>query len=117
MLYFSASSWVLGHLLSACFAGFLSDAIGRKKSLLIDTVVFFIGFLLLATGHLTTCLILARLLLGYPLVSQVYLCEILDSDRRGLGDAMYSILHSIGFFMVLFLGKSLFNVRNLEATP
>ena len=67
----AASSWVLGHLVSALFAGILSDAIGRKKSLLIDTVVFFFGFGLLATGHLTTCLILARLLLGYPLVSQV----------------------------------------------
>jgi len=102
-----ASSWVLGHLVSACFAGALSDTIGRRKSLLIDTVVFFFGFGLLATGHLTTCLILARLLLGYPLVSQVYLCEILDPDRRGLGAAMYSILHSIGFFIILFLGAFL----------
>jgi len=99
-----ASSWVLGHLVSAFFAGFLSDAIGRKKSLLIDTAVFFLGFGLLATGHQMTCLILARLLLGYPLVSQVFLCEILDTDRRGLGAAMYSILHSTGFFVVLFLG-------------
>merc|ERR1711953_890008 len=102
-----ASSWVLGHLVSACFAGFLSDAIGRKKSLLIDTAVFFLGFGLLATGHQMTCLILARLLLGYPLVSQVFLCEILDTDRRGLGAAMYSILHSTGFFSVLFLGAFL----------
>ena len=53
------------------FAGFLSDAIGRKMSLLLDTGVFFLGFLLLATGHLPSCLIVARLLLGYPLVSQV----------------------------------------------
>ena len=101
----SASSWVLGHLVSACFAGFLSDAIGRKKSLLIDTAVFFLGFGLLATGHKMTCLVLARILLGYPLVSQVFLCEILDTDRRGLGAAMYSILHSTGFFVVLFLGN------------
>ena len=103
----SASSWVLGHLVSAFFAGFLSDAIGRKKSLLIDTAVFFLGFGLLATGHQMTCLILARLLLGYPLVSQVFLCEILDTDRRGLGAAMYSILHSTGFFTVLFLGNNI----------
>ena len=104
-LIISASSWVLGHLVSACFAGFLSDAIGRKKSLLIDTAVFFLGFGLLATGHKMTCLVLARILLGYPLVSQVFLCEILDTDRRGLGAAMYSILHSTGFFVVLFLGN------------
>ena len=35
-----ASSWVLGHLFSSIFAGFLNDKIGRKKSLIIDTVVF-----------------------------------------------------------------------------
>ena len=102
-----ASSWVLAHLVSALFAGFLSDAIGRKKSLLIDTAVFFFGFGLLALGHSTTVLILGRLLLGYPLVSQVFICEILDTDRRGLGAAMYSILHSVGFFMILFLGAFL----------
>ena len=38
---------MLGHLVSAMFAGFLSDAIGRKMSLLLDTGVFFLGFLLL----------------------------------------------------------------------
>ena len=68
---FLASSWVLGHLVSAVFAGFVSDAIGRKKSLLLDTAVFFLGFVMLATGHLPACLIIGRLLLGYPLVSQV----------------------------------------------
>ena len=62
---------MLGHLVSAFFAGFLSDAIGRKKSLMIDTAVFFLGFGLLATAVNSSCLILARLVLGYPLVSQV----------------------------------------------
>jgi len=99
-----ASSWVLGHLVSAMFAGFISDMIGRKRSLQLDTAVFFLGFLILTTGHLPTCLIIARLLLGYPLVSQVFLCEILDTNRRGLGAAMYSVLHSLGFCMVLFSG-------------
>lgn len=102
-----ASSWVLGHLVSAIFAGFVSDAIGRKKSLLLDTAVFFLGFVMLATGHLPACLIIGRLLLGYPLVSQVYISEILNVDRRGLGAAMYSVLHSFGFFLVLFTGAYL----------
>jgi len=102
-----ASSWVLGHLISACFAGFLNDAIGRKKSLLIDTVVFFLGFILLSTSHSTSCLVVARFMLGYPLVSQVFLCEIMSPSRRGLGAAMYSVLHSLGFFLVLILGAFL----------
>ena len=97
----------MSHLASALFAGFLNDAIGRKKCLLIDIAVFFLGFGLLAMAVNSACLILGRVLLGYPLVSQVFLCEILSTDRRGMGAAMYSILHSTGFFVVLFLGRSL----------
>lgn len=102
-----ASSWVLGHLVSACFAGILSDYIGRKKSLLIDTAVFLLGFILLSVSQSTECLVVARFILGYPLVSQVYLCEIMSPTRRGLGAAMYSVLHSFGFFIVLILGAFL----------
>jgi len=102
-----ASSWVLGHLISACFAGFLNDAIGRKKSLLIDTAVFFLGFILLATCRSASCLSVARFILGYPLVSQVYVCEIMIPSRRGLGAAIYSLLHSFGFFIILILGAFL----------
>merc|ERR1712106_6754 len=102
-----ASSWVLGHLLSACLAGCVNDMIGRKKSLLIDTIVFFLGFLLLSISQSVSSLVLARALLGYPLVSQVYLCEIMSPSRRGLGAAMYSVLHALGFFLVLILGAFL----------
>ena len=36
---------------------------------------------------------------------KVYISEILDEERRGLGAAMYSVLHSFGFFLVLFTGE------------
>jgi len=102
-----ASSWVLGHLFSACFAGALNDKIGRKKSLLIDTVVFICGFFLLSISHNVYSLIVGRFLLGYPLVSQVFLCEIVSPQTRGITAAMYSLLHSLGFFLPLILGAYL----------
>ena len=37
----------------------------------------------------------------------MYLCEIMSPSRRGLGAAMYSVLHSFGFFLVLILGAFL----------
>ena len=37
----------------------------------------------------------------------MYLCEILSPSRRGLGAAMYSVLHALGFFLVLILGAFL----------
>ena len=66
-----ASAWVLSHLVFAPIAGFVTDKIGRRKSLMIDTVLFFIGFLILTVATSLPWLILARLLLGCPLVSQV----------------------------------------------
>ena len=39
--------------------------------------------------------------------SKVFLCEIMSPSRRGLGAAMYSVLHSVGFFLVLILGAFL----------
>ena len=58
-------------MLSALFAGCLSDIIGRKKTLLLDTAMFFIGFTFLAFAERPVHLIIGRLFLGYPLVSQV----------------------------------------------
>ena len=66
-----ASAWVLSHLVFAPIAGFVTDKIGRRKALMIDTVLFFMGFLILTFAQSLPWLILARLLLGCPLVSQV----------------------------------------------
>ena len=66
-----ASAWVLSHLVFAPIAGFVTDKIGRRKSLMIDTVLFFFGFVILTVATSLHWLILARLLLGCPLVSQV----------------------------------------------
>ena len=75
-----ASAWQLGHFLSALFAGCLSDSIGRKKTLLLDTAVFFIGFLLLTFGEKPAHLIRGRIFHGYPLVSQVKYLEFKTFD-------------------------------------
>ena len=66
-----ASVWVLSHLLFAPVAGFLNDKFGRRKALMVDTLLFSLGFLILTFATSLPCLLLARLLLGCPLVSQV----------------------------------------------
>jgi len=102
-----ASSWILGHLLCAPVAGFISDKIGRRKALIMDTIVFLCGFVILAMATSVPFLMLARFLHGCPLVSQVYVCEIVSPYYRGLAAALYSVLHAVGFSMMLLLGASL----------
>ena len=77
-----ASAWVLSHLVFAPIAGFATDKIGRRKALIIDTVLFFIGFLILTFASSLPWLILARLLLGFPLVSQACTFHILTVSRQ-----------------------------------
>jgi MFS family permease len=124
-----ASTWLLSHLICAPLAGFLNDRIGRKRSLMIDTTLFGLGFIICATSHAIPYLILARLLLGAPLVSQVmgkrifltaslevYVCEVVSPSRRGLAAALYTVLHSLGFCLMLLLG-ALVHWRLAMAVP
>ena len=66
-----ASIWVLAHLVFAPFAGFINDKIGRRRALMIDSLLFFLGFLILTFAPSFSWLLLARILMGCPNVSQV----------------------------------------------
>ena len=66
-----ASAWVISHFVFAPVAGFINDTIGRRKALMVDAFFFFLGFHILALAPSLPWLILARLLLGCPQVSQV----------------------------------------------
>jgi len=99
-----ASGWMLGHLFSSLFAGLVSDLLGRRRALLIDIVIFFIGFALCCFGRSFELLVFGRILQGYPLVSQVFVCEVVSVEKRGPLSAMYSVMHSIGFATQLIIG-------------
>ena len=71
-----ASIWVLSHLVFAPFAGFINDKIGRRRALMIDSLLFFLGFLILTFAPSFSWLLLARILMGCPNVSQVNMYDI-----------------------------------------
>ena len=71
-----ASIWVLAHLVFAPFAGFINDKIGRRRALMIDSLLFFLGFLILTFAPSFSWLLLARILMGCPNVSQVNMYDI-----------------------------------------
>ena len=107
-----ASAWVLSHLLAAPIAGFVTDKIGRRKALMIDTVLFFVGFLILTVANSLPWLILARLLLGCPLVSQVLNNVTLDQNQSAK-DNLFSNL----IFLLPLPGVPLRGCIPFEARP
>jgi len=102
-----ASSWMLSHLFSAVIAGYISDTIGRRLSLLFDIFCFFAGFSMMMFGTNFAWLMTGRILMGYPLVSQVYMCEVSPVELRGPYSAIYSTLHALGFTSALIFGAYL----------
>ena len=86
-----ASIWILSHLIFAPVAGFVNDKIGRRRALMIDNVFLFLGFTILTFAPSFPWLMIARILMGCPSVSQVniargYLykyCQRISLSTRG----------------------------------
>ena len=94
-----ASIWVLSHLVFAPFAGFINDKIGRRKASMIDCLLLFLGFLILTFAPSLPWLVLARVLMGCPNVSQVQFLHISKEVQTCFG--RYSA-HCTKFFSHYF---------------
>lgn len=102
------SGITIGAVIGALFAGVLTDAIGRKKALLLAAVFFAVGSLAQSVAQEPTLLIIFRFVAGLGIgltntVSPVYIAEIAPSKIRGAFGAMYQLLVSIGLTVVFFI--------------
>ncbi|PPS67363.1 MULTISPECIES: sugar porter family MFS transporter [Streptomyces] len=82
------SSLLLGAALGAVTGGRLSDARGRRHSILLLAVLFFIGALGCTLAPTTAVMIVARFVLGLAVggasvTVPVYLAEVSPAERRG----------------------------------
>jgi major inositol transporter-like SP family MFS transporter len=82
------SSLLLGAALGAVAGGRLSDARGRRRTILALAVVFFVGALGATLAPTTAVMIVARFVLGLAVggasvTVPVYLAEISPAERRG----------------------------------
>ncbi|MFD8811872.1 sugar porter family MFS transporter [Streptomyces sp. NPDC059627] len=82
------SSLLLGAALGAVAGGRLSDARGRRRTILALAVVFFVGALGATLAPTTAVMIVARFVLGLAVggasvTVPVYLAEIAPAERRG----------------------------------
>jgi SP family galactose:H+ symporter-like MFS transporter len=104
---------MLGAALGALGAGWLSFALGRKRSLILGGVLFVLGSLLCALAWSPQALIGARLVLGLAIgiatfAAPMYIAEIAPEEKRGAMITSYQLMITIGI-LVAFLSDTAFS--------
>nr|XP_033328583.1 facilitated trehalose transporter Tret1-2 homolog [Megalopta genalis] len=108
------SSWIgsllaVGALFGCFVAGYLADRIGRKLSLLCSTVLFLIGWALIAAASAVPMLYAARVVLGFAMsftftVVPMYCGEIAEISVRGALGSFLQLFITIGLLYSYVIG-------------
>jgi sugar porter (SP) family MFS transporter len=101
------SSVLIGCFLGALSAG-ISDFLGRKKTVFITLVVFFISINCLSSAHSLLLLLIGRVLVGFAIgLSSVtvplYLAEIAPPESRGKFVSMNQLFITIGILVAFWM--------------
>lgn len=107
------SSMMLGAIIGALGAGWVSKALGRKRALLVSAVLFFVGALVAAAAPSIAVLSIGRILLGLAVgvasfTAPLYLSEVTPERIRGATVSFYQLLVTIGI-LVAFVSNLLFS--------
>ncbi len=113
MIEWIVSSMMLGAAIGALGAGWMSAALGRKRSLILAGVLFVIGSLLSAAAWSPATLIAARLILGLAIgvatfTAPLYLAEVAPEKTRGAMISLYQVMITTGI-LVAFLSDTAFS--------
>lgn len=102
---------LIGAVIGALSASYLNEKLGRKKALLVATIVFLIGTLLTTFSATYTYFLISRLIVGLGFgvlasVVPVYLSEIAPSSLRGVIGSFNQLAIALG--IALAYGADLF---------
>jgi SP family arabinose:H+ symporter-like MFS transporter len=112
MVGWAASSAIWGCMLGAMVAGYLSDRIGRKKTLLITAVLFAVSGIGSAIPNNLTQFIIARFIGGVgvgaaSMLSPLYISEVAPARIRGTLVSLYQLAIVIGINLVYFINMKI----------
>lgn len=107
------SAMMLGATFGALLAGWMSSALGRKRSLILAAILFVAGSLLCGFAWSPDTLIAARVLLGLAIgvatfTAPLYLAEVAPEYIRGAMISLYQLMITIGI-LVAFLSDTAFS--------
>ncbi|MBS0626245.1 MAG: sugar porter family MFS transporter [Verrucomicrobia bacterium] len=106
-----ASTILIGALIGAAMAGFLADQLGRKKTLSITAILYFIGIFFMTDAGTLGILLFGRLIAGFgvgigSVTAPLYIAEMAPSEKRGRYVSLNQLMITIGVllaFIVCFL--------------
>jgi len=114
----SVIEWIVsimmaGAAIGALSAAWMSNALGRKRSLILGAVLFVIGSVLCGVAWAPQVLIVGRLILGIAIgiasfTAPLYLAEIAPEKIRGAMISLYQLMITIGI-LVAFLSDTAFS--------
>ena len=107
------SGMMFGAAVGALLAGWMSSALGRKRSLILGAVLFVAGSLLCGFAWSPATLIAARVVLGLAIgiatfTAPLYLAEVAPEYIRGAMISLYQLMITIGI-LVAFLSDTAFS--------
>ncbi|RCS28610.1 sugar porter family MFS transporter [Rhodanobacter denitrificans] len=113
MIEWIVSAMMLGAAVGALGAGWISAALGRKRSLILGGVLFVLGSLLSGAAWSPDTLVAARLILGLAIgvatfTAPLYLAEVAPEYIRGAMISLYQLMITIGI-LVAFLSDTAFS--------
>ncbi|XP_065185291.1 solute carrier family 2, facilitated glucose transporter member 12-like [Sycon ciliatum] len=111
------TSMLVGALVASLTGGFLIDACGRRRVILVNSLIFICGAGVAAAAPSLAVLIVGRLILGFAIslaaISEtVYIAEIAPSDKRGRLVTLNEMGIVLGFLLAYGIGYAFVNVKN-----
>jgi SP family arabinose:H+ symporter-like MFS transporter len=111
------SCLMIGAIIGAGLAGFLSDSLGRKKMLIAAGLLFTIGSIFSAVAPTVTMFVIARIIGGVGIgvsstLVPLYIAEIAPSEHRGRLVSLNQLAVVIGISAIYFVNRAIVNAGN-----
>ena len=103
------SSLVAGAVVGSLTGGILVDLLGRKFSIILDSILFSVGAVVLVASENLWMLIIGRLVTGYAVslsatAECVYVSEIAPASKRGMLVSLNEVGICLGILLAYFIG-------------
>lgn len=109
---------VAGAIVGAAVGGWMNDRFGRKKSILLADVVFFLGAIVMALAPVPWVIIVGRILVGLgvgmaSMTSPLYISEASPARIRGALVSTNGLLITGGQFLSYLINLAFTHVQSI----